>query len=52
MPFSKIPIDHSIIQQAVSKNYMEVVPDYTGMAAVTEYTITAEGIDYITNIPV
>lgn len=49
LPFSKKPIDHSIIQNAVTKNLIEVVPDKTGMAEVTEYTITSEGEQYLIN---
>lgn len=47
--YTRKPIDHSIIQKAVAKNYIEVVPDYTGMAEVTEYVITDEGENYIIN---
>lgn len=39
-------VDHSVIQQAVSKKYIKVVPDFTGMADFTEYTITEEGEEY------
>ena len=45
-PFSKRAIDHSVLQEAVSKNYIEVIPDYTGMSDVTEYKITADGEKY------
>lgn len=43
------PINHSVIQEAVENNFLEVVPDYTGMANVTEYIITSEGINYLIN---
>ena len=45
----KEPIDHSVIHEAVSHNYFEVAPDYTGTADITEYRITEQGIDYILN---
>lgn len=48
--YTKKPIDHSVIQDAVSKNFIEVVPDYTGMADVTEYVITAEGEVYLNSL--
>lgn len=48
-PYTKKPIDHSIIQKAVARNYVEVVPDYTGMAEVTEYVITEDGENYLLN---
>lgn len=44
------PIDHSVIQEAVTQNYLEVVPDYTGTADVTEYTITPEGENFVVNV--
>lgn len=47
--FMEKPINHSVIQEAVSNNFLEVVPDYTGMANVTEYIITSEGINYLIN---
>lgn len=50
LPFTKVPVNHSIIQDAVAKNYLEVVPDYTGVAEVTEYSITPEGENYLINV--
>jgi len=47
--FTKQLIDHSIIQKAVSQDYLEVVPDFTGMAGVTEYKITDDGESYVLN---
>ncbi len=47
--FTKQLIDHSIIQNAVSQGYFEVVPDFTGMSGVTEYRITDEGEIYVLN---
>ena|GEM_PF-3104785 len=47
--FIQKPINHAVIQEAVENNLLEVVPDYTGMADVTEYIITSEGINYLIN---
>jgi hypothetical protein len=47
--FIEKPLNHAIIQEAVSNDFLEVVPDYTGMANVTEYIITSEGINYLIN---
>lgn len=47
--FVQKPVNHTVIQEAVTNNFLEVVPDYTGMADVTEYMITSEGINYIIN---
>ncbi|MDD3012494.1 MAG: hypothetical protein PHC34_02180 [Candidatus Gastranaerophilales bacterium] len=47
--FIQKPINHAIIQEAVKNDFLEVVPDYTGMADVTEYIITSEGINYLIN---
>jgi hypothetical protein len=47
--FAKKPIDHSLIQKAVNNGYIKVVPDYTGMADVTEYELTLEGEEYYIN---
>lgn len=49
MSLAKKPIDHSIIQEAVKKEYLEIIPDYTGMADVTEYKLTPEGESYLLN---
>jgi len=46
---TKKPVDHSVIQKAVSKGYLKILPDYTGMADVTEYAITSKGEKYYLN---
>ena len=46
---SSTPIDHGAIQEAVVREYIEIVPDVTGMADVTEYAITDKGEFYIFN---
>lgn len=37
------PVNHSTLETALSKAYFSMLPDLTGMAEVTEYTITPEG---------
>ncbi len=49
MPFLGTLIDHSVIHEAVSNNFVEVVPDYNGTADVTEYKLTLEGENYLFN---
>lgn len=46
--YTRSPIDHSIVQKSVQQKYIEVVPDFTGMAGITEYRITDEGKAYLT----
>jgi hypothetical protein len=47
--FAKKPIDHALIQKAVNNGYIKIVPDYTGMADITEYALTPEGEEYYLN---
>lgn len=47
--FTEKPIDHSIVQKAINKELIKVVPDYTGMAEVTEYALTQDGKEYFEN---
>jgi len=47
MPFLGALIDHSVLHEAVSKGFIEVLPDYKGTAEVTEYKLTSEGEDYL-----
>jgi hypothetical protein len=37
------PVNHSTLETALSKSYFSMLPDLTGMAEVTEYTLTPEG---------
>lgn len=39
------PVTHSVIEGALEKGYLEMVPDMTGMAEVTEYCLTSNGPD-------
>lgn len=49
MPFLGALIDHSVIHNAVAHDFIEVVPDYNGVADVTEYRLTEEGENYLFN---
>ncbi len=49
-PYTKKAIDHSVIQDAVTNNYFEVIPDFTEVVGVTEYAITKQGEDYFINV--
>jgi hypothetical protein len=37
------PINHAVIEAAVSKGLLELLPDTTGNALVTEYRLTPDG---------
>lgn len=39
------PINHALIEVAVSKGLMELLPDTTGNAFATEYRLTSEGVE-------
>lgn len=36
-------VDHSILQEAIEKNLVEIVPNYTNIQAAVEYRLTEEG---------
>ena len=38
-----IIIDHSVIQEAINRDYMECLPDLTGVVGASEYRLTAYG---------
>jgi hypothetical protein len=39
------PVNHSVLETVLSNGYLSMVPDLTGMADVTEYKISNEGLD-------
>ncbi len=43
----KSQIDHSVLHDAMSKNFIELVPDISGTAEYTEYKLTKEGAQLI-----
>lgn len=39
-------IDHSVLQDSIRQELIEVVPDYTGLSEVCEYTLTPRGEEF------
>lgn len=46
VPACGTPVDHAVIENAMSQNLIRLVPDLTGMCDFTEYTLTDEGEHY------
>ena len=44
------PVNHSILESVLSQGYLSMVPDLTGMADVSEYSITSAGLDKINRL--
>lgn len=44
------PINHAILETAVSKSFMALVPDTTGSAFATEYRLTDDGLRTLKNL--
>ena len=42
-------IDHAMLQDAINQNFIEVIPDLTGIADVAEYRITRAGEEFFAN---
>ena len=36
-------IDHSVLQEAINRDYIECLPDLTGVVGASEYRLTAYG---------
>ena len=49
MPFSNKKIEHNYILDAVAKNLIKVLPDFTGVSDTLEYELTEQGEDYFLN---
>jgi len=49
MPFSNKKIEHNYVLDAVAKNLIKVLPDYTGVSDTIEYELTEQGEDYFLN---
>lgn len=45
-----VVIEHPILQDAINKNLLEVIPDLTGVAEVAEYRLTRVGEEFFANI--
>ncbi len=46
VPITKKPIGHKVIDEALKDRLIMVVPDYTNIGEVTEYTLTQAGEGY------
>ncbi len=46
VPATGLPVNHATLQEAVEKDLIKVVPNYTNIADVTEYTLTESGERY------
>lgn len=46
VPVIRKPIDHTVIDEALKERLIMVVPNYTNMGEVTEYTLTQTGEGY------
>lgn len=42
-------IDHATLQEAINQNFIEVVPDLTGISDVAEYKLTLAGEEFFAN---
>lgn len=40
------PVNHSVLETSLSQDYLAMVPDLTGMADVSEYSLTEHGQQY------
>lgn len=49
VPLKIEPITHKVIQGAVLEEYIEIVPDLTGLGDVMEYALTQKGEEYYYN---
>ncbi|MDX2084758.1 MAG: hypothetical protein SFZ03_05155 [Candidatus Melainabacteria bacterium] len=48
---SNLPsVNHGMVELALSKGYLSVVPDLTGLADATEYTLSQEGQQYVESL--
>lgn len=50
VPIKKEAITHSIIDEVLQLNLLEIVPDLTGQSETTEYTINQTGEDYYNSL--
>lgn len=42
-------IDHTTLQEAINQNFIELIPDLTGISEVGEYRLTSAGEDFFAN---
>lgn len=48
-PFFDNEINHDFILDTLAKNYLKLLPDFTGTSDMTEYSLTDTGEDYFLN---
>lgn len=48
--YTKKPIDHAVMQNAINQDLIKVIPDFTGLGDITEYTITDNGENYFLSV--
>ncbi len=48
-PFFKKKVSHDIVLDAVAKNLIKVIPDFTGFSDEIEYELTEQGEEYFLN---
>lgn len=49
VPLNKEPITHKVLQEAIDNGFIELIPDFTGLADTTEYSLTQRGEEYYSN---
>lgn len=49
VPLNKEPITHKTIQEAIDNGFVELIPDFTGIGDITEYSLTQRGEEYYYN---
>lgn len=42
-------VDHSVLKSAIEQQFIELIPDLTGMAEIAEYRLTEKGEDFFFN---
>lgn len=46
VPVIGVPIDHSVVNEAIEQGYVKIMPDLTETSEFTEYTLTESGEGY------
>lgn len=44
------PVNHSVLETTLSRGYLSMVPDLTGMAESSEYTLTEDGQSFVSHL--
>ena len=48
-PFFEEELDHNFVLDAVAKNFIKVLPDFTGFSDNIEFELTEQGEEYFLN---